>query len=77
MALKPIVNGLKSDFIAYNQNNTLEVLVEEKTSDQWVGYSKNYIRCYISSNKDLTNKVVKVKVIKPYKDGAIAELIED
>lgn len=77
MALKPIVNGLKSDFIAYNRNNTLEVLVEEKTADQWVGYSKNYIRCYISSNKDLTNKVVKVKVIKPYKDGAIAELIED
>jgi len=75
LALKPIVNGLKSDFIALNKERTLDVLVEEKVGDYFVGYSKNYIRCYIKSDFDITDQIVKVKVVSQYQDGAIATIV--
>jgi hypothetical protein len=75
LALKPIVNDLKTNFINLNKDRILDVLVEEKIGDYFVGYSKNYIRCYIKSTNDLTNNVVKVTIAETYKDGAIATLI--
>ncbi len=75
LALKPIVNGLKTSFINLNKDRILDVLVEEKIGDYFVGYSKNYIRCYIKSTDDLTNNVVKVTIAETYKDGAIVTLI--
>ena len=74
MALKPIVNELKTRFIEYNRGADLEVLVEEKIGDYYVGYSKNYIRCYIRSDCNLVNKIVKVSIDKLYLDGAICQL---
>lgn len=75
MALKPVVLGLKNAFIEYNKNIDQEVLIEEKIADYFVGYSKNYIRCYLKSNEDLNGKIVKVKIVSPYKDGAIVEVV--
>lgn len=75
LALKPIVNWLKSDFIALNKERTLDVLVEEKVGDYFVGYSKNYIRCYIKSDFDITDQIVKVKVVSQYQDGTIATIV--
>ena len=65
---------LKKQFI--EKNKYVEVLIEEKIGDYYVGYSKNYIRCYISSNQDIVNQVVKAKVEKPYLDGAMCLKIE-
>lgn len=76
LALKPVVNGLKSNFIEYNKDNILEVLIEEKIKDHWVGYSKNYIRCYIDYKDNLTSKVIKVKISKPFQDGALCTIVE-
>ena len=76
LALKPVVNELKTAFINYNQGRTLEVLVEEKVNNYYVGYSKNYIRCYIPSNDDLINKVVKVTIDNVYLDGAICSIVD-
>ncbi len=77
LALKPLVNDLKTQFIELNQAVAHDVLIEERIDDYLVGYTRNYIRCYIASTQDLINTIVKVKLIQPYKDGALAEIIED
>ncbi|MFH1031404.1 MAG: tRNA (N(6)-L-threonylcarbamoyladenosine(37)-C(2))-methylthiotransferase MtaB [Chloroflexota bacterium] len=41
---------------------TLSVLWEKRSSGLWSGLTDNYIRVYIKSNQDLTNKVLPVKV---------------
>lgn len=51
------------------------VLVEEKVNNYYVGHSENYIKCYINGACEL-NEFVDVKVLKPYEDGAICELIK-
>lgn len=67
---------LMGKFINKNKNNKVEVLVEEKIGDLYVGYSKNYIRCYIESKQDLINKVVDVKIKYPFRDGAYAKIMK-
>ena len=74
LALKPVVNDLKTTFINHNKDRSLEVLIEEKLGDYYVGYSKNYIRCYIKSSQDISSTIVKAQIISPYLDGCIATL---
>jgi hypothetical protein len=64
---------LKKDFIS--SCKTEEVLVEEKVDGLYVGHSKNYIKCYIESEKDIAGEVVKVEIVEPFEDGAKAILI--
>lgn len=64
---------LKKKFI--NINKMAQVLFEEKDGEYYVGYSKNYIRCYLKSENDISDKIVDVKIVKTYKDGAIVELV--
>jgi len=70
--LEKLAQKLKTDFIKQNQFG--EVLFEEKSGSFYVGYTKNYIKCYVESEKDLTNKVLKVKLKKVHLDGAICEI---
>ena len=72
--LNELNNLLKKQFIEENKN--VEVLVEEKIGEYYVGYSKNYIRCYISSNQDIVNQVVKAVIEKTYQDGVICQKYE-
>lgn len=71
-ALKAVKDALHADFIESNKIGS--VLVEERVGLYYVGYTKNYIKCYIRSHKNLINKVVEVKIGKLYKDGAKAKL---
>ena len=57
-------------------NQPEEVLIEKKEEDYYVGYTKNYLPCYIKSNTDITNKIIKIKLTKPYKNGLIGEIYE-
>ena len=70
--LEELDKKLKKDFI--KQNSFGKVLVEEKVGEFFVGYTENYIKCYIKSELDLLNKIVKVKIDKPFEDGALAIL---
>ncbi len=47
----------------------LTVLPEEIVDGYVVGYSENYVRCYFKG--ELEGDFVKVRVIEPYKDGAL------
>lgn len=53
---------------------TLEFLPEEVKDEYLEGYSENYLRLYVKTDKN-PQKIVKVKVLEPFKDGAIAEII--
>ena len=57
-----------------SQNKEGKVLIEEKEGDYLVGYTENYIKCYIKSDKVSINQIVKVKIKKPYLDGAEAKV---
>lgn len=72
-ALNELNQSLKQAFIKKNKKG--KVLVEEKVDDFYVGYSENYIRCYIKSDKDLIDNIVEVKIGKPFEDGALAKLL--
>ena len=65
---------LKSAFISENIGKIREVVPEEKEDGYVVGYTENYVRCYIKT--DFVRKKLKVMLKEPFKDGAIAEIIE-
>lgn len=67
-------NHLKEKFILENINKTFNVIIEEYVNGYSVGYTENYVKVYI--NKKLENKKYKITLIKPFKDGAIAEFKE-
>lgn len=62
---------LKTEFISQNKSGM--VLIEEKIDDFCVGYTKNYIRCFVKGNFEV-GEVVEVEILKPFKDGALCKL---
>lgn len=46
------------------QGRTMMVLWEKQTSGVWSGLTDNYIRVYTKSDKDLTNKLMPVKLVE-------------
>ena len=68
---------LKLDFI--KKNKTDSVLIEEQIDGYYVGYTKNYIRCYIPANDKkasdgIIDGIVEVKIKEPFRDGALAKI---
>jgi len=48
---------------------TMPVLWEKQTDGLWSGHTDNYIRVYTKSDKDLTNKLLPVKLVEIRGDG--------
>ncbi len=71
--LEALGKELKEEFI--KKNDLLEVLFEEESNGYYVGYSKNYIKCYVKSEEDLTNQIRQVKYIDLLNEGALCKLI--
>ena len=69
--LEEVAEKLKADFI--QKNTTFEVLIEEEEDGYFVGYSKNYIRCYFQGNFH-AGDIVKGKIKQPFKDGVLCEI---
>ena len=69
--LEGVAENLKADFI--QKNTTFEVLIEEEEDGYFVGYSKNYIRCYFQGNFH-AGDIVKGKLKQPFKDGVLCEI---
>ncbi len=63
----------KTDFALKMQGKTLEFLPEEQKDGYTEGYSENYLRLYVLG--DCKENIAKVKVLSPFKDGALAEFI--
>lgn len=73
--LEKLGKELKVEFIKNNKSG--KVLIEEKNGDYFEGYTENYIKCYIKAddNRIQVGDIVEVRIEKPFKDGALAELI--
>ena len=69
--LEEVGKKLKKDFIM--QNKMGNVLIEEKNGEFFEGYTENYIKCYVKGDLKVGG-IVKVKIVKPFKDGALAEI---
>ncbi len=64
----------KSNFINGLIGKTLNVLFEESVDGYLEGYSGNYVRVYAKGDEKLLHNINKVKIIAPYKDGALGEI---
>ena len=62
---------LKNRYLDEHIGATEEVVPEEEEDGYTVGYTGNYIRCYIKT--PFVREKIKVKIIEKYKDGVIAE----
>lgn len=63
----------KEAFVNRFIGKTLSVLIEEEKEGYFEGYSQNYVRCYLKGNNLSGFKTV--KVIQPFKDGALCEVL--
>ena len=82
--LEEVTNASKSEFLEFMKGKTEEVLIEEEKDGYLVGFTKNYIKCYIDTKtyknpQEITNKylnsVAQVKLTEIYKLGMKGELI--
>ncbi len=75
--LTQIKHQTEKHFIEENLNKTHSVLLETTAEDgTLVGFTKNYIKCYLKGNLELINQIVNVKLVNAYKDGAMSEVAE-
>lgn len=66
----------KISFIEKNIGKTFEVIIENSKDGYYLAHTKNYILCYIKSEKTLiSNDVTSVKILGSFNDGALAEII--
>ena len=67
--LLEVKGQLKNSFINENLNTIKEVVIEEFDGEYSEGYTENYIKTYVKGN--VIDKKIKVKLIAPFKDGAL------
>ncbi|MFN3966759.1 MAG: MiaB/RimO family radical SAM methylthiotransferase [Endomicrobiia bacterium] len=58
-------------------NKIFPVLIENKKDNLWSGYTPNYLRVYLKNLSDLENQIVDVKLLRLYKDGFFAKIINN
>lgn len=71
LALKQV---LKQKFIDENIGKVYSFVPEEVQNGYVVGYTSNYVRAYIKC--DYFENEVKVKLVKPYLDGSLCEIVK-
>ncbi len=69
--LSALGQHLKEEFIL--QNDTVNVLIEEKNGNYFEGYSENYIKCYLQGDFKV-GQIVTAKIVSTFKDGAKCEV---
>lgn len=66
--------ALQENFI--KQNKYVEVLVEEKEGDYYIGYSKNYIKCKLHTKDNLLGQIVRAKIVASHNGEAYCKVIK-
>ena len=67
---------MKNAFIVKNIGKTHTIIIENQKNGYYLAHTKNFILCYIKSNIDLKpNTELNIKILEPFEDGAIAEII--
>ena len=63
----------KQAFVNKLIGKTCDFLFEEQKDGYFEGYSENYVRLYLKEFL-CTHDIVKVEIIAPFKDGALAKI---
>ena len=66
---------LKNAFALREEGKTLDFLPEERKNGYTTGYTGNYLRIYVKA--DVSDNTERVRVLKPFRDGALAQPLED
>lgn len=75
--LKAVAESSKEEYISSIIGECEEVLVEESHDGEYIGYTKTYVKCFIETEKQILNEVVKVKIIGKHKNGVKGEIINE
>ena len=68
--LTQLANKLSYEYNERFVGKTLEMLIEEVEDNYYVGYSGNYIKCYLGLDANINiGDITKVKVIELYNEG--------
>jgi threonylcarbamoyladenosine tRNA methylthiotransferase MtaB len=62
------------DFDSCHLGRTFSVLFEQKTGDYWTGLTPNYIKVFVESDQDLTNRILNVRSVRLCRSGLTAEI---
>lgn len=73
--ITPLAQNYEKQYILSNKNKVLNVVVETKKDNYYIGTTENYIKVYIKSNENIIDKLVPVKIVKRHLDGAIGEIV--
>lgn len=68
-----VKNDLKNAFISKNLGRIATFVSEEYDGEFTLGYTENYLRVYLP--KKVENAIYKIRILKEYKDGVLAELV--
>ena len=71
-----VASKLKKEYEEKFINYEFEVLFEQKKKEYWIGHTSNYLEVYLESNKELTNEVIKCKIIKMKNNKLIVEEVK-
>lgn len=55
-------NKLEQEYYNKFIDKDLDVLIERKVNNEYIGHTSNYLEAKIKSNEDLTNKIIKIKI---------------
>lgn len=75
--MSELEQSMKLEFINKNLGLTHEVIIENNKNGYYLAHTKNYILCYVESDKPIEhNKKVFVKLTQAFEDGAKAEIVK-
>jgi len=76
--LRSLSASKKHDFYESHLGREMDVLFENPQEGKWPGYTQNYIRVVAKDKRDLTNKLVKVKlkhIAADYVEGDVVSVL--
>ncbi len=72
-----LASQMKLGFINKNIGNEFDVIIENNKNGYFMAHTNNFILCYIKSDKELKpNSVCTVKIVEPYEEGALAQIVK-
>lgn len=72
--LEKLNKKLNNNYIKKSRKYEYNLLVEEYDGEYFVGHTENYIKCYIKGDY-VPGEIVKIKITKPFKDGALSHCV--
>ena len=75
--LKDIHENLQQEYFSGLAGNVETVLAESRDKGLWSGFGEHYHKVYFRTDRDMKNKMVRVKLSAPYEQGLMGELTEN